>query len=318
MTWRPYTIIMLLTIYGIVVMATIVIHPFWPDDQALTVITLSVVAAEVHYVLRHERLQWRRFVKLPLSTLLISMFLSAGVIVWRPLYYRLLDEQREQVRKELTTLAEENRRKEGLFNEDGWILPALASEFELSIREAQATHSSTNGRALQVLDSAVFTDVLAISELVIQRQYFIMGTHAAMAEHFSGFQQRVIEYLDALPRHFRSIERELMAAHNELSASVEIEERRRRLQSLYDSLSAHVRHAAPLLEKDVLDIAHILSQPSYWNIAADPPTLMNYKIKRWRSNANTRATRALRIIQQSRRGFRAYHALLQRSIVSWP
>lgn len=99
MTWRPYTIIMLITTYGIVVMATIVASPASPLDQSITVITLCLLAGEVHYLLVQERLQLRRY-------------------VWPP--------------TEVQFRWNENRRRAGLFDEKGWTSYELHRHFELS------------------------------------------------------------------------------------------------------------------------------------------------------------------------------------------
>ncbi len=318
MTWRPYTIIMLITTYGIVVMATIVASPASPLDQSITVITLSLLAGEVHYLLVQERLQLRRYVWLPISSVVIAAVLSIGVIAWRPIYRQLTADRYKQELTEAQERSNENRRRAGLFDEKGWTSYELHRDFELSRNDEYDLKGSMAGRALLRHDSTTFAEVMNASDEILRHQYFSVHVNAVMTERFVGFQQRVQQFLDALPGHLRAIEEELMATQIDPQSVKEIEERRQLLRSLYDSLAIGIRRSAPVLEKEVLDISHILSQPSYWNIAADPPMLMRPKIKLWKSNASTRGTKAWRIIHQSRRGIRAYRALLQRNTVEWP
>lgn len=293
-------VLSLIITYLIVFFIAIIPSDLSAEEVGLTVLSLAGLAGEVHYMLRHGRVDLNRYVQLPIvSVILGGVFAYAGI--WIKVFvpeYRT--EQRLQSYKELRNENLQRTFYVGGGGKGPLLKDLIFNSLPYQWRDERFFLGSNDAHRLYKQHT------LAIGPLrdsVIPWIYF-STLDRRMADHirteYRELHHRISDYIDDLPSLLAAIAKDVPNRSREIGI----------IQPLYNHTMTEMREQLAQMEKDVMSFADIISNPSYWDITVDPPYLIRKEVVLWSKNIRQRVGLSISKIESAADLMLAYHVVL--------
>lgn len=288
-------------------------------ETVIVGLTITVLACELHHAITHNELNLRRPVRYSLGAITSAIVLAAaGLNVgYSPPAYS--NETTETSYAADPDVDDAKSRRYGLFDEKGRLPYDMLDQFRLSTSDQYNLKRSSAVRQLVTVDAETFGKMTSRTTEWCYTIRLTPGCGDSIAQLFDGFQDRVHEYVQSLPSLMRAIEDEQSRQHSDPDYPEYLEGRRRTLSAMYDSMFVAMEAEASILEKEMLTIAYILSNPSYWSTTENgKPIMIRQNIAALREQTAERALRCLRTINACRDAMIAYYVMLDRRSIVIP
>ncbi len=303
----------------VILKITIAADPSSVGEMIFVGLTVTILACELHHAIMHNELSLSHRVRYSNGAIAGAIALAAaGLYVgYTPPAYS--NKSTEMSYAGDPEVDDAKSRRYGLFDEKGRLPYDMLDQFRLSASDQYSLKRSTAVRQLITVDAETFGRMTSRTTEWCYTIRHTPGCGDSIAQLFDGFQDRVHEYVQSLPSMMRAIEDDQSRQHSDPEYPEYLEGRLRALSAMYDSMFVAIEAESSILEKEMLTIAYILSNPSYWSTTEDgKPIMIRQDIAELRKQTADRALRCLRTINSCRDAMIAYYVMLDRRSIVVP